>query len=370
MKDTKEICRIEKFYKLLRLALGQTQDFSVELSADDWTWMYIAAERQTLGGILYKGVKLLPEDKKPPFDVLMQWACDAEAIRGLNEMHNSEAARLTRLFAERGCKTAILKGQANARLYPDKFSRLPGDIDIWVEGGKEKVLSLLDSMGNKVAVNDHHAHYQENGVEIEAHFKPSAGTYNPRENERLLRWLEQEINNLTLTESGFYAPSVRFALVMQMAHILQHVLNGGVGLRQVIDYYWLLHNSTAEERNCVSSLLRPFGLQDIAGAMMWILSEKFGMESDKMLCTPNRNLGKYLHWIIMKGGNFGKFEELEQYSNIWVEQLDARLRAIRGIPFGFMACVNMEIQFWKYVLSTIPMRLKHRNLFLRNAQNL
>ena len=374
MKDTKQICRTEKFYKLLRLALGQTQDFSVDLSDDDWMWMYDEAERQTLVGILYNGVKSLSEDKKPPFDVLMQWAYDADNIRRLNEKLNSEAARLTRLFAEQGCKTAILKGQANARLYPDKFCRQPGDIDIWVEGGKEKVLSLLDSMGKEYdaeeTTHSHHAHYQENGVDIEAHFQPSAGTHNPKTNERLLRWQEREINNLTLTESGFYSPSVLFALVMQMAHIMQHVLNSGVGLRQVIDYYWLLQNSTAEERNCVSSLLRPFGLQNTAGALMWILKEKIGLESDKMLCKPNNSLGKYMHGMIMKGGNFGRYEGREQYSNIWMEVLDSRLRNLRGVPFDFVGCMNMELQFWKYILSSIPERLKHRSIFLRNVQNL
>ena len=151
---------------------------------------------------------------------------------------------------------------------------------------------------------------------------------------------------------------------------MQHVLMAGVGLRQVVDYYWLLQNSTAEERNCVSSLLRPFGLQNTAGALMWILKEKIGLESDKMLCKPNSSLGKYMHGMIMKGGNFGRYEEQEQYSNIWMEVLDSRLRNLRGVPFDFVGCMNMELQFWKYILSSIPERLKHRSIFLRNVQNL
>ena len=36
--------------------------------------------------------------------------------------------------------TFTLKGQANARLYPDKLSRQPGDIDLWVEGGYKSVV--------------------------------------------------------------------------------------------------------------------------------------------------------------------------------------------------------------------------------------
>ena len=88
------------------------------------------AVRHTLVGVCYQGVCLLPDEKKPAMEIAMQWASEAESIHGLNELLYQESARLTREFAERGRKTAILKGQANARLYPDKYMRQPGDIDI------------------------------------------------------------------------------------------------------------------------------------------------------------------------------------------------------------------------------------------------
>ena len=116
-----EICNL-KFYKLLRLSLGLSQELPVDIDADEWWRLYQMAVQQSLVGVCWQGVCQLP-GKKPPMEVVLQWAYEAETIRELNEQLNGEAVRLTRLFAEQGRQTAILKGQANARLYPDKSAR-------------------------------------------------------------------------------------------------------------------------------------------------------------------------------------------------------------------------------------------------------
>lgn len=46
---------------------------------------------------------------------------------------------------------------------------------------------------------------------------------------RLQQWLEQEILHTTTVEQGFNVPSVRFALMMQLAHVQRHFLGGGIG---------------------------------------------------------------------------------------------------------------------------------------------
>ncbi len=372
MKDTKQICRTEKFYMLLRLALGQTQDFSVELSDDDWMWMYDEAERQTLVGILYNGVKLLPEDKKPPFDVLMQWAYDADNIRRLNEKLNSEAARLTRLFAEQGCKTAILKGQANARLYPDKFCRQPGDIDIWVEGGLEKVSNLLLKMG-LVEEAEAHVHHIEGvgngGIPVEYHFLPSAGNRKPIASKRMLRWLEEEVLNAQMTELDFRVPTLRFELVAQLSHLLKHFVGSGVGLRHVCDYYILLQKSTVEDRELVSSLLSRFGLCNIADALMWLLSEKFCIEKDIMLCKPDEYRGRWLERKILEEGNFGCYAEKKEYGKWRQIFYEDRLKRLKLMCFDFWGPFKAEMDFWQFIFRSIPDRIRYRTLSLSSVKD-
>ena len=215
----------EQFFQLLRLSMGVTEQKDFEATAEDWKWLYKEADRQSMAGVIYGAVAQLPASQQPPMKLFIQWICEAENIKDMNEQLNQESARLTKLFGDAGRRTAILKGQANARLYPDKFSRQPGDIDIWVEGGQESVLALLQTdafasiTGNKkLKPDDHDIHLplMKQGVDVEVHFRPASGNFNPFTNKRLQRWLEAEIMNTEVVEEGFRVPSVRFALMMPL----------------------------------------------------------------------------------------------------------------------------------------------------------
>jgi hypothetical protein len=354
----------EQFYKLLRLSLRLTQEFPVDVSAETWRRLYQTAVRQSLVGICYQGVCLLPEGSKPPVEIAMQWASEAESIRGLNELLYQEAAQLTRKFAEKGRRTAILKGQANARLYPDKYARQPGDIDIWAEGGRESVLALLP---NHEKPSYHHVHLpaNENGVVVEVHFRPSSGNFNPITNRRLQRWLEREILSASMVEEGFCVPSVRFALVMQLAHVQRHFLASGLGLRHVCDYYWLLQNSTAEDLRVVAGLLKEFGLHHAAGALMWVIGKVLHLDSSLMLCEADSYRGEWMLREIMAGGNFGWYAERQKH-NVFRRVLEGRLRHLRLMPFDFWEMLWLELRFWKAVITTLPTRIRYRTLSLRD----
>ena len=320
----------ERFYSLLRLSLGLSHEFPFDTDADDWRRLYQTAVRQSLVGVCYQGVCLLPEDKKPPMEIAMQWAGGAETIRGLNELLDSEAARLTRLFAGQGRQTAILKGQANARLYPDKYARQPGDIDIWVSGGRESVVALLmelglmtelasTSVGGKPTASYHHVHLPptEDHVIVEVHFRPSSGNSNPFTNRRLQRWLEREIaSSCQPVAEGFNVPSARFALLMQLAHVQHHFLSVGIGLRQICDYYWLLKNASEEDRREVASHLGSFGLSHAASALMWVLGEVLHLDEGLMLCEKDGYRGAWMLREIMSGGNFGRYAERQRHGVI------------------------------------------------------
>ena len=123
------------FFALLRTAMTG-EPFEPVLSAQAWSDLFHIAGQQSVMGVCYTALSRFSKEQLPPMQLMIRWMAEAEDIRRMNELQNHEAARLTQLFSEQGRKTAILKGQANARLYPDPFSRQPGDIDIWVEGGR------------------------------------------------------------------------------------------------------------------------------------------------------------------------------------------------------------------------------------------
>ena len=353
----------EKLFALVRAAMNGDA-FEAPLTDDDWRWLYKTAVRQSMLGVCYM------ERADMPKDVAINWVTKAEMIKGLNALQYQEAARLTKLFAEAGRRSAILKGQANARLYPDPFLRQPGDIDIWVEGGKESVKALLADMhliSPEDAESYHHVHLapNEQGVIVEVHFRPSSGNFNPFTNRRLQQWLEQEIPHTTAVEQGFNVPSVRFALMMQLAHVQRHFLAGGIGLRHICDYYMLLKNSTEEDRGEVASHLSSFGLRHGAAALMWVLREVLHLEEDLMLCQPDSYRGKWVMREMMAGGNFGKFAKRQGHSTL-SRILEGRWRSLRMMPFDFWEMLSLESRFWKMVVKTLPTRIRYRTLSLRN----
>lgn len=367
------------FFALLRTAMTG-EPFEPVPSAQAWAELYEMAGQQSVMGVCYSAFSRISKEQQPPMEILMQWIGEAETIRGLNEMMNQEAARLTRLFSEQGRKTAILKGQANARLYPDSFSRQPGDIDIWVEGGHDSVVDLLSRMKlingigklpaeGKAMDSYHHIHIPTNkqGVVVEVHFRPSSGNRNPVTNRRLQQWLEQEILNATMVPEGFNVPSIRFALMMQLAHIQRHFLSEGIGLRHICDYYVLLQKSTAEDRQEVASWLKPFGLRHTAEALMWVLGEVLHLEEEKMYCGKDPYRGEWMLREIMEGGNFGHYSESRQHG-VLRRVMETRWYHLQLMRFDFWEVLWLELSFWNTVIKTLPTRIRYRTISLSDIK--
>lgn len=394
-QEKKSLLTENSFFLLLRLALGadvETQPkFEIE-TAEEWSLLYSLASKLSVVGIAYAGICKLPKDRRPPLDLAFQWASEAEAIRGHNRMVNDEAKRLTKVFAGQGRHTAILKGAANARLYPDRFMRQCGDIDIWIDGGRDSVVELLLRLGLMEAVTPdvpghkktyeekyadakkrlavfslHHVHLAQSAakVNVEAHFKPSSGNLNPFTNRRLMKFLNGEISKTELVPEGFYVPSLRFALAMQLSHIQRHFMAGGIGLKQLTDYYVLLLRADDGDRQVIAEKLRSFGFLRVASALMWVLGHIYGLERERMLCAPNENLGRRMLEVILSGGNFGFYYEAK-YRNFVTRWFGKRFRAIRFCPFSPVEVFWAEVAYWRNFARTIPIRIRLRKLSIRD----
>ncbi|MBR1388646.1 MAG: nucleotidyltransferase family protein [Prevotella sp.] len=372
----------ETFFKLLRLGLGIEETFPEKLSDGEWAEVRRTATRQSMTGVAYAALAQLGKEQQPPMELALPWMSEAEAIKGLNGLLNQEAARLTDIFTKAGRLTAILKGQANARLYPEPLSRQPGDIDIWVEGGEESVTDLLIQLGllderpttanlgkhDKATRSYHHVHLPPNkqGVTVEVHFRPSSGNFNPITNGRLQKWLAAEAVNTMTVEEGFNVPSMRFALVMQLAHIQHHFLGGGIGLRQLTDYYYLLQTATAEDRQFAADHLRHFGLRHTAGALMWLLQRVLTLDDGLLLTAPDGMRGEWLLREVMAGGNFGRYAaNLRQ--GIWQRFFAIRWHHLQLMRFDFGEMAWQELNYWRTLARTLPERIRRRSWSLAEA---
>lgn len=209
-------------------------------------------------------------------------------------------------------------------------------------------------------ISAHHVHFvNDKGVTIEVHYKPASGLVNPIAERRLLEWLNEELLTAMLTPEGFYSPSIKYALVMQLMHIMRHFSAVGIGLRQITDYYWLLCHSTEEDRKVVGGLLKRFGLYHIAEALMWVLQAVLHLEEDLMLCPPDAYRGEWFLREIIACGNFGDKADWNQYG-YWRQTIIRRLRSFKLLRFDFWALSWQMFYFCLQYISSIPNRIKRR----------
>ena len=97
-------------------------------------------------------------------------------------------------------------------------------------------------------------------------------------------------------------------------HIYRHLFAEGIGLRQLLDYYFVLYQGfTAEEREETMRTLSALKMQRFTAAVMWVLQHVFGMEERYLLTTPNEREGRFLLNEIMLAGNFGQHDERLQH---------------------------------------------------------
>ena len=302
------------FVELIQIALGIRSSISSVPLEEDWQKVYQLAERQALMGLLFSAIEKLNEKDKtamPPMSLFYQWTGLVLNTETQNKRLNEAAEHLTRIFKNGGLRCCVLKGQGIARLYSQPLRRQPGDIDLWVEGGREKVLQFLKSSCLKTGtVVIHHVDTSIiDGVETEVHFLPSY-SYNYLRYVKYKKYFKEEAKlqfDHFDEQVGFAYPTNRFNAVYLMMHIFRHVFHEGIGLRQLMDYYFVLIHLTDEERKWAYGKLKWLGLGKVTSAVMYVMKAVFLMDDKYLLCSPSDKTGKYLLEEIIAGGNFGKF---------------------------------------------------------------
>ena len=235
------------FFEFLRFCIGSESEIPDSLKEADWKELYAIAKKQCLMGVLFDGIKKLPAEhvgvKK---DLLLQWMAESQMLEKKNVRLNDAAIHVSEWFRKKGFRTCILKGQGNALMYPNPYSRSPGDIDIWVEGGDKRVISFVRSISPHEKACYHHIEFPSyKGVEVEVHYRPSflLCFWHNRMLQKYYEKVKEEqfSHRVMLGEQGEIAiPTVEFNLIFQLTHIFSHLMNEGIGLRQLLDYYYVL----------------------------------------------------------------------------------------------------------------------------------
>ena len=252
------------YYKFIQFALGtyDGKEFldGSALNGFDWQRFYAFAKKQTLAGIIIEGVARLPKAVAPKQGLLMNWFMMSQNIRRQNMMLNAVTAEIYNKVKAAGYDCCILKGQANAAMYANPAARTPGDVDMWVDASREEIRQLAQTLAKENGRIDeesyNHIALTTNGISVELHYTPGFMA-NFTYNHRLQQWFRESIytqcrNMIALPDEAgeVAAPTADFNAVYQLYHLYHHYFYEGVGLRQVVDYYYVILNFELGVLNC------------------------------------------------------------------------------------------------------------------------
>ena len=378
------------FFDFLRFCIGSAKEIPGSLKEVDWKELYAIAKKQALLGVLFYGIQRLPKELAPEQKLLIQWMAMAEMIRKQNIRLFQDSVKVCQNFENEGFANCILKGQGNALLYPDPYMRTPGDIDIYLSGGRKKIMKYVDRGCPNQVMRYHHVDFPVMKTAIEVHFTPSYMFF-PVHNRRMQKWFEEvmdlQCSNVVTLPDGYgeiTVPTMSFNVIYILSHLYRHVFTEGIGLRQLLDYYFVIcdfckvyqtspnhpvplskegstfspspsssgsgdvtapsrcseplrskdggpskvspdcagwdrldgsgdTNSAAGSSSAifdrVQDELKYLGLWKFAEAVMFVMKEVFGLSEDRMIAPMNEKEGKFLLDEIMRGGNFGQYDD-------------------------------------------------------------
>lgn len=333
------------FFELLHVAVGNCTCLSHTPSAKEWKGLYALAYDHALLGVCFSSLNILDKQEQlseMPQQLKMHWLGMAMQIQKRNLLMNQRCVELQRFLEQSSFRTYIMKGQGNAALYNNvqnsengcenkEFNlsslRQPGDIDIYLEDGYDRVMQYVNRTFPTKEVNELEIHYHcFKDTEVEIHYQPFV--MDGPKNKVLQQFFAEESeaclkNRITLDNSGdICVPTITFNLVHQLVHIHHHLFYEGIGLRQLMDYYFLLLKASDDSVDSIErskKVIHQLGLDRFAAALMYVLQIVFGLERDSMLWCPSEKDGIFLLNEIMRSGNFGQSDIRKKgiYQNKW-----------------------------------------------------
>ena len=321
--------KIEKYlFELIQVAIGNRRALSSVPSQQEWQRLYGLMSKHTLIGIGYVAIQKLPREQWPPKMLVLQWTSVANGIRNCNIALNEECRSICEEFTHDGVESVVIKGQSNLEYYPEALRdyRTPGDIDLWCQA--RNGVEIGEMVNGEVVKSEFHGidgvieyckqyernrgrnipwhrvlYYHcelksDNGIAIEPHYRISY-LHSPVRNYRMQKWFNNQFDVCLKNKCqlGFPVLTSSVNVVYQLVHLYRHIFENGIGLRQLMDYYFALrvwHNDVMEckdfqsqgmwseglgtpvmSKEEVMAVLRSFGMGKFAAAVMWVINEVF-----------------------------------------------------------------------------------------------
>ncbi len=341
--DIKELNMDKKtqaYLDFLRFSLHDEAELPASIHDIDWDGLFKFGTNQCVRGVLFCGIKKLNgSTNHPTLEQLGRWLAFQSAIKKVNVQVYRDADFITRACKkETGFDSVVMKGQANALLYPSPYIREPGDIDLWTMASTKQAIRWARRHDPKAIIGYHHIDVIGLRTPVELHYVPSfMGNlfYEWRLRQYFKKEKPKQFGNKAVLPDGLGEIGVLchdFDCIFQLSHMMHHFFFEGIGFRQVIDFYYLLRSMPTIDKGIMVNVKR-LSMRKFTGAVMFIMHDILGLEREKLLCEPDPKTGTMLLEEMLKAGNFGFHDDRYDFSNLttWRHYL---LETYRNLHFA------------------------------------
>lgn len=304
------------FFEVMQYALGNRKSLSHSFSEQEWSKVIETGRKHKMLSTVYYCIQKMKDENPEQVPAIsrqnmLRLVTLAEKTININEIKEEAGSEIVKRFESAGFNAKVLKGQANKEFYERMVKglfkyRSSGDIDLWVwkKDSHYPIRSVIEFCKEKYRGDMwrplyHHLSFNSyKGIEVEVHYRPSWMSC-MKDNRRLQKFFEQY-------KAGDVSEET-FQLVFQLAHIYQHLLSEGVGIRQLMDFYMIDSLTEGQEKK---KMLTNFNLYDIYRAVRYVNDYIFRNIENH---DDEKRRGQHLLEEVMRGGNFGAYNESEQY---------------------------------------------------------
>lgn len=301
----------------LQYCLHDDKPLPASVGRIDWMKMIDVSGSQGISGVIYTGIEKGKKELQMPLGVLMEWVGFVQQIENQNKFVNRMCVKVFNELRAAGFECVLLKGQGNALMYPRPLLRMSGDIDILVTNkSRQAITSYVKERKNVTGHHYQHLEYEEDGCVIEIHFmlcSQSNPLYRRRLNKELMAMVKGGGRMAELPDGvgSIPVPTWTFNVLFQLAHMMHHFFDEGVGLKHMVDYYYLL--TGCEAHDDLTEQLKRLNLYDFAGAVMYVMKTTLDMDDRFLIAPVDERRGQALLKDIKKGGNFGRNHGLTEH---------------------------------------------------------
>jgi len=229
----------------------------------------------------------------------------------------NEQNRLTDILEKQGIIPIVLKGFSAAQYYDEIHCRTIGDIDFLVNGEDNfkhayHILKDNDYVCNEpleISIYSYNRHisFNKNKVRFEMHryFSNKNNSYDDQLDDVLK---EAEAVKRDIQGFSFYSFNDLYNGLVILEHLHHHLQSSGVGLRQVVDWYYYVDKVLSDEfwnrefKNLVCSLK----LEKLAVHLTRMCEIYLGLSEHQFSRDADDEVVALLFKEIFEAGNFGR----------------------------------------------------------------